>query len=170
MGSNPNTDFLCCPHPSHSLPITPLIVSLCFALSPLPVLRPRCFRCLTSASSALRHQCLRLSTLSSFRSPPSMNNRHSHGLSVSQQGSVRREAAKMPFISKIQRQSDYSFFPSSCPIVIDNGASYFRIGYSIQNPNFSHLFSVHFFFCLMNVWMIKSFDFGFLIAQMGWRE
>nr|GMD56018.1 actin-related protein 5 isoform X1 [Ipomoea batatas]GME09217.1 actin-related protein 5 isoform X1 [Ipomoea batatas] len=36
----------------------------------------------------------------------------------------------MPFISKIQRQSDYSFFPSSCPIVIDNGASYFRIGWA----------------------------------------
>ncbi|RAL45650.1 hypothetical protein DM860_009514 [Cuscuta australis] len=36
----------------------------------------------------------------------------------------------MPFISKIQRQSDYSSFPSSCPIVIDNGASYFRIGWA----------------------------------------
>ncbi|XWS07743.1 hypothetical protein CRYUN_Cryun41cG0016800 [Craigia yunnanensis] len=36
----------------------------------------------------------------------------------------------MPFISKIQRQSDYSRFPSSTPIVIDNGASYFRIGWA----------------------------------------
>ncbi|KAF7130863.1 hypothetical protein RHSIM_Rhsim10G0146300 [Rhododendron simsii] len=36
----------------------------------------------------------------------------------------------MPFISKIQRQSDYSLFPSSCPIVIDNGASYFRLGWA----------------------------------------
>ncbi|GAB2299798.1 Actin- protein 5 [Dionaea muscipula] len=36
----------------------------------------------------------------------------------------------MPFISKIQRQTDYSLFPSSCPIVIDNGGSYFRIGWA----------------------------------------
>ncbi|KAH7855096.1 hypothetical protein Vadar_021202 [Vaccinium darrowii] len=36
----------------------------------------------------------------------------------------------MPFISKTQRQSDYSLFPSSCPIVIDNGASYFRLGWA----------------------------------------
>ncbi|CAL5322513.1 unnamed protein product [Camellia sinensis] len=36
----------------------------------------------------------------------------------------------MPFISKTQRQSDYNLFPSSCPIVIDNGASYFRIGWA----------------------------------------
>ncbi|CAK9133603.1 unnamed protein product [Ilex paraguariensis] len=36
----------------------------------------------------------------------------------------------MPFISKIQRQSDYSLFPSTCPIVIDNGGSYFRIGWA----------------------------------------
>ncbi|KAK4484882.1 hypothetical protein RD792_007483 [Penstemon davidsonii] len=36
----------------------------------------------------------------------------------------------MPFISKIQRQSDYSSFPSSHPIVIDNGGSYFRIGWA----------------------------------------
>ncbi|KAA8534193.1 hypothetical protein F0562_031614 [Nyssa sinensis] len=36
----------------------------------------------------------------------------------------------MPFISQIQRQTDYSSFPSSCPIVIDNGASYFRIGWA----------------------------------------
>lgn len=35
----------------------------------------------------------------------------------------------MPFISKIQRQSDYSRFDSSVPIVIDNGGSYFRIGW-----------------------------------------
>ncbi|XP_019432978.1 PREDICTED: actin-related protein 5 isoform X3 [Lupinus angustifolius] len=36
----------------------------------------------------------------------------------------------MPFISKIERQSDYNLFPSSTPIVIDNGASYFRIGWA----------------------------------------
>ncbi|KAL3630404.1 Actin-related protein 5 [Castilleja foliolosa] len=36
----------------------------------------------------------------------------------------------MPFISKIQRQSDYGSFPSSHPIVIDNGGSYFRIGWA----------------------------------------
>ncbi|XP_062157173.1 actin-related protein 5 isoform X1 [Alnus glutinosa] len=36
----------------------------------------------------------------------------------------------MPFISQIQRQSDYSFIPSTTPIVIDNGASYFRIGWA----------------------------------------
>ncbi|KAJ9545576.1 hypothetical protein OSB04_025283 [Centaurea solstitialis] len=36
----------------------------------------------------------------------------------------------MPFISQIQRQSDYNLIPSSCPIVIDNGASYFRIGWA----------------------------------------
>ncbi|KAL4297433.1 hypothetical protein GQ457_12G032090 [Hibiscus cannabinus] len=36
----------------------------------------------------------------------------------------------MPFISKIQRQTDYNRFPSSTPIVIDNGASYFRIGWA----------------------------------------
>ncbi|CAL0307634.1 unnamed protein product [Lupinus luteus] len=36
----------------------------------------------------------------------------------------------MPFISKIDRQSDYNLFPSSTPIVIDNGASYFRIGWA----------------------------------------
>ncbi|CAH9079453.1 unnamed protein product [Cuscuta epithymum] len=36
----------------------------------------------------------------------------------------------MPFISKIQRQSDYKSFPPSHPIVIDNGASYFRIGWA----------------------------------------
>lgn len=36
----------------------------------------------------------------------------------------------MPFISKIQRQSDYSAFPSHHPIVIDNGGSYFRIGWA----------------------------------------
>ncbi|TQD85152.1 hypothetical protein C1H46_029240 [Malus baccata] len=37
---------------------------------------------------------------------------------------------EMPFIPKIQRQSDYRRFPSSTPIVIDNGASYFRIGWA----------------------------------------
>ncbi|PPD98223.1 hypothetical protein GOBAR_DD04723 [Gossypium barbadense] len=36
----------------------------------------------------------------------------------------------MPFISKIQRQTDYNRFPPSTPIVIDNGASYFRIGWA----------------------------------------
>ncbi|KAK1572378.1 hypothetical protein Q3G72_031890 [Acer saccharum] len=36
----------------------------------------------------------------------------------------------MPFTSKIERQTDYSDFPSSIPIVIDNGASYFRIGWA----------------------------------------
>ncbi|BAT86032.1 Actin-related protein [Vigna angularis] len=36
----------------------------------------------------------------------------------------------MPFISKIQRQSDYTLFSSATPIVIDNGASYFRIGWA----------------------------------------
>ncbi|KAE8670752.1 Actin-related protein 5 [Hibiscus syriacus] len=36
----------------------------------------------------------------------------------------------MPFISKIQRQTDYNRFPSSTPVVIDNGASYFRIGWA----------------------------------------
>ncbi|XP_044462492.1 actin-related protein 5 isoform X1 [Mangifera indica] len=36
----------------------------------------------------------------------------------------------MPFIAKIKRQTDYNLFPSSTPIVIDNGASYFRIGWA----------------------------------------
>ena len=36
----------------------------------------------------------------------------------------------MPFISKIQRQSDYNLFDSNTPLVIDNGASYFRIGWA----------------------------------------
>lgn len=36
----------------------------------------------------------------------------------------------MPFISQIERQTDYRSFPSSCPIVIDNGGSYFRIGWA----------------------------------------
>ncbi|KAK6929361.1 Actin family [Dillenia turbinata] len=36
----------------------------------------------------------------------------------------------MPFISRTIRQSDYSRFPSTCPIVIDNGGSYFRIGWA----------------------------------------
>ncbi|GAV75172.1 Actin domain-containing protein [Cephalotus follicularis] len=36
----------------------------------------------------------------------------------------------MPFISQIERQTDYNLFPSSTPIVIDNGASYFRIGWA----------------------------------------
>ncbi|XP_024021552.1 actin-related protein 5 [Morus notabilis] len=36
----------------------------------------------------------------------------------------------MPFVSQIQRQSDYSLFSPSTPIVIDNGGSYFRIGWA----------------------------------------
>ncbi|KAL4556878.1 hypothetical protein LXL04_035044 [Taraxacum kok-saghyz] len=36
----------------------------------------------------------------------------------------------MPFISQTERQSDYNLIPSSCPIVIDNGASYFRMGWA----------------------------------------
>lgn len=36
----------------------------------------------------------------------------------------------MPFITRTQRQSDYNYFPSTCPIVIDNGASNFRIGWA----------------------------------------
>ncbi|GJZ40524.1 actin-related protein 5 isoform X1 [Tanacetum coccineum] len=36
----------------------------------------------------------------------------------------------MPFICKTKRQTDYNLKPSSCPIVIDNGASYFRIGWA----------------------------------------
>ncbi|KAK7300736.1 hypothetical protein RJT34_11585 [Clitoria ternatea] len=36
----------------------------------------------------------------------------------------------MPFISKIQRQSDFNLFSSHTPLVIDNGASYFRIGWA----------------------------------------
>lgn len=39
----------------------------------------------------------------------------------------------MPFISKIERQLDYGSFNSSHPIVIDNGASYFRIGWAGEN-------------------------------------
>ncbi|CAI0443248.1 unnamed protein product, partial [Linum tenue] len=45
----------------------------------------------------------------------------------------RRRSRKMPFISQIQRQSDYAYFPSDTPIVIDNGASYFRIGWAGEN-------------------------------------
>ncbi|KAK4277951.1 hypothetical protein QN277_015865 [Acacia crassicarpa] len=36
----------------------------------------------------------------------------------------------MPFISQFQRQSDYNLFSPTTPIVIDNGASYFRIGWA----------------------------------------
>ena len=57
----------------------------------------------------------------------------------------------MPFISKIERQSDYHLFPSTTPIVIDNGASYFRIGWvSLTVLYHSHLgFSVFLFFFLI---------------------
>ncbi|KAL2923146.1 Actin-related protein 5 [Bienertia sinuspersici] len=36
----------------------------------------------------------------------------------------------MPFISQIERQTDYSLFAPTRPIVIDNGGSYFRIGWA----------------------------------------
>ncbi|XP_027329744.1 actin-related protein 5-like isoform X1 [Abrus precatorius] len=36
----------------------------------------------------------------------------------------------MPFVSKIDRQSDFNDFSSQTPIVIDNGASYLRIGWA----------------------------------------
>ncbi|XP_043718303.1 actin-related protein 5 isoform X1 [Telopea speciosissima] len=36
----------------------------------------------------------------------------------------------MPYITRPSRQSDYKKFPTSCPIVIDNGASNFRIGWA----------------------------------------
>ncbi|KAG2272180.1 hypothetical protein Bca52824_066735 [Brassica carinata] len=36
----------------------------------------------------------------------------------------------MPIVSKTRRQTDYNLFPPSVPIVIDNGASYFRIGWA----------------------------------------
>ncbi|ESW13856.1 hypothetical protein PHAVU_008G232000 [Phaseolus vulgaris] len=36
----------------------------------------------------------------------------------------------MPFISNIQRQTDFNLVDSNTPIVIDNGASYFRIGWA----------------------------------------
>ncbi|GJS93204.1 actin-related protein 5 isoform X1 [Tanacetum coccineum] len=36
----------------------------------------------------------------------------------------------MPFICKTKRQTDYNLKPSSCLIVIDNGSSYFRIGWA----------------------------------------
>ncbi|KAG7576948.1 Actin family [Arabidopsis thaliana x Arabidopsis arenosa] len=36
----------------------------------------------------------------------------------------------MAFVSRIRRQTDYNTYPSSIPIVIDNGASYFRIGWA----------------------------------------
>ncbi|OAY38616.1 actin-related protein 5 isoform X1 [Manihot esculenta] len=39
----------------------------------------------------------------------------------------------MPFISQFHRQSDYNYFSSATPIVIDNGASYFRIGWAGEN-------------------------------------
>ncbi|KAK9127073.1 hypothetical protein Syun_015870 [Stephania yunnanensis] len=36
----------------------------------------------------------------------------------------------MPFETRPLRQSDYNYFPSTCPIVIDNGGSAFRIGWA----------------------------------------
>ncbi|MED6132808.1 Nuclear actin-protein involved in chromatin remodeling [Stylosanthes scabra] len=36
----------------------------------------------------------------------------------------------MPFISQIGQQSDYNLFGSATPLVIDNGASYFRNGWA----------------------------------------
>ncbi|XP_042511953.1 actin-related protein 5 isoform X2 [Macadamia integrifolia] len=36
----------------------------------------------------------------------------------------------MPYITRPSRQSDYKKFPTSCPIVIDNGGSNFRIGWA----------------------------------------
>ncbi|KAK9154325.1 hypothetical protein Sjap_001805 [Stephania japonica] len=36
----------------------------------------------------------------------------------------------MPFATRPLRQSDYNYFPSTCPIVIDNGGSTFRIGWA----------------------------------------
>ncbi|KAK4797831.1 hypothetical protein SAY86_030157 [Trapa natans] len=39
----------------------------------------------------------------------------------------------MPFTSQIQRQADYHLFSPDTPIVIDNGASYFRIGWAGEN-------------------------------------
>jgi len=38
------------------------------------------------------------------------------------------ENKKMPFVSQIKRQTDYNLYSSTTPIVIDNGASNFRIG------------------------------------------
>ncbi|KAB5538795.1 hypothetical protein DKX38_016328 [Salix brachista] len=39
----------------------------------------------------------------------------------------------MPFVSQIKRQTDYNLFSSTTPIVIDNGASNFRIGWAGEN-------------------------------------
>ncbi|KAL9231375.1 hypothetical protein vseg_006611 [Gypsophila vaccaria] len=39
----------------------------------------------------------------------------------------------MPFICKVNRQNDYNSISSSRPIVIDNGGSYFRIGWAGEN-------------------------------------
>ncbi|XP_030469755.1 actin-related protein 5 isoform X2 [Syzygium oleosum] len=39
----------------------------------------------------------------------------------------------MPFVSHIRRQTDYGLFPPATPIVIDNGASNFRIGWAGEN-------------------------------------
>lgn len=52
-----------------------------------------------------------------------------------------RERKRMPFISQIERQTDYRLFPSTSPIVIDNGGSYFRIGYFL-----TLIFQLLFFF------------------------
>ncbi|KAG6758325.1 hypothetical protein POTOM_038668 [Populus tomentosa] len=39
----------------------------------------------------------------------------------------------MPFVSQIKRQTDYNLYSSTTPIVIDNGASNFRIGWAGEN-------------------------------------
>ncbi|KAF6137826.1 hypothetical protein GIB67_040534 [Kingdonia uniflora] len=50
----------------------------------------------------------------------------------------------MPFVSRPQRQHDYNMFPSNCPIVIDNGASNFRIGWAGEcDPRLSFRNVVH---------------------------
>lgn len=73
----------------------------------------------------------------------------------------------MPFISKIQRQSDYNLFDSNTPLVIDNGASYFRIGYStiLLSPTliFTVPFSANWFFSV-------NARFGFRELLSGGRE
>ncbi|KAK9700112.1 hypothetical protein RND81_08G217800 [Saponaria officinalis] len=45
----------------------------------------------------------------------------------------KKKCEIMPFISKVERQIDYNSISSSRPIVIDNGGSYFRIGWAGEN-------------------------------------